>query len=1213
MTHEMEQDRDLTPSQRLAALESVDRNLALRSGAGCGKTLVLARRYAQLLLTHEDMDDPLSHFVALTFTDKATLEMIARVRKTLMQYAAQCPAAQRRRVLDWLGQLPEARISTIHGFCSSLLRTHAIEAGLDPGFAVCPDTLAVSKMHADAVERAVLAAVQHQDKDVLPLLLVVKFDRLIEQVQRLSAMSTACDLPALADADATFARWQARLAAMRKEAWPRFGADDKVKAALEQLESFHCADDGDKLCAPREQLVDGVRGLLKRRQYPAMDDFAFLSVSCRGGTAGAWGSKETAQAVRDAIKSLCAAVEPYVPLAEDLGEGDRQAAEMLAVLARLALQANELFAARKREQGVLDFDDLLEQTGRLIENHPAVAAAARKQIEQLLVDEAQDTDAFQIRLLERLIFGLQAGDALPEGKLFIVGDAKQSIYRFRGAEVSVFEALCSRLGKDNQESLRDSFRTHAAGTTFVNHLFAPLMGEGYEPTAAHRKELPPQESVEIILATSSREIEITDAASASRAQAAVTAERIARMVEARQRLVWDRGAKAWRPAEYRDVAILFSRMTSSLDYESMLARRGVPYYVVGGTGFFRQQEVFDLLNALAAIDNPFDDLSVIGVLRGSLFGLDDDALMHLAARCQPPYLPAIAAADLAGMDGRMAAAARRACQLVQSLHARKDALGIDELIEHVLDATGYRAMLLSQFNGKRMAGNVQRLTELARAASRDKMSLAGFLSQMNEQVIDESRYEQAAVASEAQNVVRLMTVHKAKGLEFPIVVLPDLNAGRRGVSADILCRWDWGVAAKVPAPQDDEAAQTAQPLSYRLAKTAENEDLAAEDIRRLYVAMTRHQDHLVLIGADLRTKTGEIADTSGYLAMLDRQLNFSAAIADGTLPYGRFKAAVYHVAAKAPRPTRRDKSAGEELLDTATTPAELAAGLLKLPAAADGTLPLLGPLPATAARVELAATALGDFEYCPMYYRWQQELRVPVPWAGPLTPPPPGAPREPLDPASMGTLLHRCMELLDFAAPQPAAALAAQAAAEMELGAEAIPAVSAMLEDMIARLAKQPLGGQLATARRRLAELEFVSRTPQATLRGKIDLLFQDQGGTWHIVDYKSDRVGEEGLEVHARRYELQMQIYAEAAWRYLRAAGEGEGVADITLYFLRTGACHVQALTPAGIEQARARLADLATRLTIARRSGQFDRCHREHCGYCMYREYCQKSHGEA
>lgn len=1199
MTPSLQQDQQLTPSQRAAAIERVGRNTALRSGAGCGKTMVLARRYAQLLIEHADLDDPLSHFVALTFTDKATLEMIARVRKTLAEFARQCPD-QRRVVLDWLGGLGEARISTIHGFCSSLLRAHAIEAGLDPNFAVCADTLLAAKMRSDAVERSLLAAVQREEQDVLALLADTPFERLADRVRHLSTMTAACDLGALRDAEATVARWRGQLQQLRQDAWGRLAADAELAAALDGLSQFSCADGRDRLAAMRDDLIAGVRALMQRRQFPPTADFAFLEGGCSGGSDKAWGGRGSALRVRDAIRRLRGAMTRYAEFAEDLGPADEQAAEALAIMARQALKANDLLAAQKRRQGILEFDDLLTLTARLIESNPAAAAAVRKGIEQLLVDEAQDTDAFQIRLLEQLAFPQPAGP-LPQGKLFIVGDAKQSIYRFRGADVGVFESLCTRLGEDNQESLRESFRTHACGVEFINHLFAPLMGPGYEPMTAHRTERPDHPPVEIILAASGKDIEIVDADAASRAQAAVAADRIAQMVERGEKLVYDRPSKAWRPVRYGDVAILFTRMTNSLDYESMLARRGVPYYVVGGTGFFRQQEVFDILNALAAIDNPFDDVALAGLLRSSLVGLDDNALMHISLACRPPYLAAIAQADLSAMDPRMAEATRRGCELVRTLHARKDAVGIDELIEQLLAQTGYHALLLSQFNGPRMAGNVQRLIDLARAASRDRMPLGGFLSQMSEQIIDESRYEQAAVAAEAQDVVRLMTVHKAKGLEFPVVVLPDLNAAHRDVRSETLWRNDWGVTFKLPPPQDSDAPP---PLSYRLAKMQEDQDLRQEDLRRLYVAMTRHEDHLVMIGADFRTEDGALRDRTSDIALLDSRLGVTAALG-GVLNCGGCPVSVYQAAARLPRGTRPQPSAGETLLASSRTPADLARGMLAA-APPTGELPLLGPLPASIAQVELATTALGDFAWCPMYYRWQYELRVPVPWAGPHATPPAQALAEPLDAAAMGTLLHRCMELLDFSHPQGAAALMAQAAVEMELGPAALAAATASLEAMLAAFAAGPLWPQLAAARQRRAELEFVSQMPGAILRGKIDLLYQDAAGRWHIVDYKSDRVGPEGLAAHAQRYDLQMQIYAEAASRYLRAAGEGEGVADITLYFLRTGDSHVQPVTAETIAQARDRVASLAAALTTARRAHSFARCQRDQCGFCMYHGYC-------
>ncbi len=623
-----------------------------------------------------------------------------------------------------------------------------------------------------------------------------------------------------------------------------------------------------------------------------------------------------------------------------------------------------------------------------------------------------------------------------------------------------------------------------------------------------------------------------------------------------------------------------------------------------------------MLNALRCIDNPYDDVAFFGVLRSGLIGLDDNALMRIADALDPPYFPGLMEtanggrskgpqAALAGLSEDERDAIQFAVGMLGDLHRRKDALGIDAIIGRILEATGYEAMLLSQFQGKRMAGNVRMLTEQARSAVAGGASLAEFIAQTGEQVLSESRYEQAAVSGESENVVRLMTIHKAKGLEFPVVFVPDLNAGRRRAGGVLLDRSDWGLTYGLRSDRDDRRDGDCEtPLSYRLARRREDADEQAEDVRKLYVAATRAEDHLVFVGADWRTREGLLREGDSYLRKMDEALGITDALDAGskTIPYDddRYSAVVRSLA---PSPAPRGRESvprGERLLAEATTGAQLAGAIV---ASASPASPpaLLGPLPTADGRVELAVTALSEFEHCPMLYRWRYELRIPgqVETGGAA-----GGAGASLDPATMGTLYHRCMELLDFARPQTAGELVRRAVGELGLQESAdVAEIEGELEDMVATLRAHPLGKALEGAKRTLRELDFIMRSGPAMLRGQIDLLYQDADGRWCVVDYKSDRVSADNLPDHARRYELQLLTYASAAARYL-----DELPTVATLYFLRPGTTHAFPIGADALSATQARIAELAAQLVAARRSGQFERRQSAACDFCPYGKLCVK-----
>ncbi|MDY7009932.1 MAG: UvrD-helicase domain-containing protein, partial [Planctomycetota bacterium] len=1137
---------ELTASQHQAAVERAGDSLALTSGAGCGKTLVLARRFTELVMatTGDDGKNPFDRFVALTFTDKAAAEMVGRVRAVLLERLHHSRSeADRQKIADWIIELPAAHISTIHSFCASLLRRYAIEAGIDPGFTVCADELLAGQMLARSAEDAVLAAVERSDADVLELLGRAEMGGLVDDVKILLDQRIAWGDEDYSDPEKTLARWRRRQEQSRRDELNRISGDKKLHDELNYLSAYPCSDPDDKLLIYREEKLAIIAGIMAQPESVIHEQIAALGKKAGNvGGAKAWGGKEAVKTYR---RRLAEFVEKFTALADyyqPMGAADADAAGCLSVLTKLARQAGDIYMQQKRSAGMLDFNDLIDLTARLLRDNAQVRQTVRDRMDQLLIDECQDTDAMQLRMLWSLLAGDEEGSASPPGgKVCVIGDVKQSIYRFRGAQAEVFEQLCDRFGSA-RVMLNESFRTHRAGVAFVNRLFGELMDD-YEPITSSRTELPAGPSVEILLAESD-----DDADSAADAQAELVAQRIDEMIACGEKSVFDRDANNWRPVRPGDVAILFARMTTSLRYEYALQRRSLPYYVVAGVGFFQQQEVYDILNALRVIDNTFDDVALFGLLRSAVFGLDDNVLLHIASVVKPPYFDKLSGPTvLEGLTASQAEQLRFAHKLLARLHRAKDAMGPAAVTERLLEQTGHPAVLLSQFHGRRKLGNVHRLLEAARAAqTTGRITLAGFIRQYSEFIAGEARYEQAAVAGENDDVIRIMTIHKAKGLEFPIVIVPDLNVGRHRIGNRILFNPAWSVTCNPPGiadeNDDEDRPSGEQPVSFRLSKQAEKRAAQDEDIRRLYVAATRHRDHLIFVGADRRSKDGRFKESGCYLSAIDGVFGIADAIDAGIdkVEYGEgFTARLSQIAPSRPA-VGRSKQPTVLRIISAGAPAEKVAQALAEAGKEGKTaeLNLVGPPAVSAAGATVAATALADFGYCPMLYRWRHELRVPH--TGEKNTP---AAETRLDPTTAGTLLHRCMELVnfdEFASVQPEA-LVGRVAAEMELMVPTGP-LARELSDMLKRLAKSPLLRQLTEAKQRLTELSFVYRAGlqraqsnrAIDITGQIDLLYRDAGGAWHVVDYKSGRLGPGEVEARAKRYELQMMIYLSAAGRGL-------------------------------------------------------------------------------
>ncbi len=1210
----MSEPPELTGPQREAAVERAGDSIALTSGAGCGKTLVLARRFTELIMAagaDEADKNPFDNFVALTFTDKAAAEMVRRVRVVLMNLMAGSDnEAERRKIADWIIELPAARISTIHSFCASLLRRYAIEAGVDPGFSVCADELLAGQMRTRAVEDAVLSAVETGDANVPALLARTEMSRILADVETLLSQRGTWRNEDYSDPEKTLDRWRKRQEQARRDKLTRLAKDKKLHDELNYLVAYTCDEPTDKLLIYRKRTLDIISQILQQPDTVQDKDISSLKSPGNIGGAKAWGGKDQRKAYRQQLKAF---VENFSALAvyfTPIGNADDDAAKCLAVLTKLAGLADELYAQQKRSAGMLDFNDLIDLTARLIRDNRQVRRSIGSNIDQMLIDECQDTDATQLQMLWGLLSDDAASDLLPaSSKICIIGDLKQSIYRFRGAQAEVFERLCSRLG-DNRVLLDKSFRTHRAGAAFVNETFSQLMS-GYEPIVSSRTELPVA-GVEILLAKCDDD---TNADTAADAQAELVAQRIGEIIDGREEIVFDRTANKWRQAGPGDFAVLFARMTTSLRYEYALQRRNLPYYVVGGVGFFSRQEVYDVLNALRVIDNTFDDVALFGLLRSAMFGADDNVLLHIASTVGPPYFDKLT--DEAVLDGLTEPQARQlrfAHELLTRLHRAKDALGPAAIIERVLERTGYQAVLLSQFHGRRKLGNVLQLLDAARSAhTTGKISLADFIRRYDEYITDQSRHEQAAVADETDDVIRIMTVHKAKGLEFPIVIIPDLNVGSHKIRDRILFHPDWSVTCKPPGIMDEdeqsEKSKTEEPVSFGLAKEAEKQSAYEEDVRRFYVAATRHQDHLILVGADRRKKEGGFRDKGCCLAMLDDVFGIADAIDAGAeaIEYdGGFAIRLARVEPARPTGGKRKTPSVLQIISAGGDAEKVADALASAGKNAGAEkLNLIGPLPDAVGGGTVAATALADFGYCPMLYRWRHELRVPRSTGVPKGQVSPVSVR--LDAATAGTFFHRCMELVDFddIASVQTEALVGRVAAEMELTAPAEP-LGRELSDMLERLSQTPLMKQLTEAKQRLAELSFVYRAGAVDITGQIDLLHQDAEGLWHVVDYKSDRIAPEQTSEHAGRYELQMMTYLAAAGKAFET-----DIADATVYFLRAGVSHRFGATSDTIAAAEQRLADLATELVHCRRAGQFPRIgdtDKSLCNSCPYAKLCSR-----
>jgi ATP-dependent exoDNAse (exonuclease V) beta subunit len=814
-----------TDEQR-EAVERRDGPLFLSAGAGSGKTRVLVERFVRAVC---DDDVPVERILAITFTEKAAAELKGRLRK---------------RFVD-LGERDHARgaegafISTIHGFCARLLRTHALAAGLDPEYAVLPESDAARLQYAafdNALERFLDEAsaddrvdlVASYSPDKLRSMVRTVHARLRASGQRRPELPPAPPLPVAAGERETLER---AVAAARAELAGASGATvDKVLAKI-----GGCAD---ALAA----VPDGELG--------EADDFGDFGLKI-GKTKALQGEGVAGfiEAHADWLK-LCAA-----------REAARKYRHVRALVGLYADSYEEL----KRAESALDFEDLELLARGLLRDRPDIRALWSERFQHVMVDEYQDTNKLQDELI----------DLIAAGRLFAVGDDRQSIYGFRHADVEGFRERRAAAEADGRAArLRMNFRTAPAVLDVVNDAFARVWAEEYDPLTSGvdgpRAGAGGDPAVELMVVDYAKKNweEIGDdpfgptlrAATLWRgAEARLLAKRIDSLV--RDGDPGDGGD----PFTWGDVAILVRAATDMPFYERALTERGIPTYAAGSRGYFSQQQIGDLRAYLAALANPLDGVALYSLLASPLVGASLDALtlvrLHSRRAQRDPWWTlreafcgadgnGAAPADPTALAAALPAADREAlAAFVPRFAAERDAaprLSLETVVDRAVTSSGYDRAVLSLPSGDRRMANVRKLMRLAREFERDNgRDLRRFIDYVDEQELIAAREGEAPLEGESLDAVRLMTIHAAKGLEFPVVCVADLGREGRDDQTPLRVSNDGRVGLELASL----AGRGAAAMHLDELKREEEERAEAEERRIFYVAMTRAERRLILSGA----------------------------------------------------------------------------------------------------------------------------------------------------------------------------------------------------------------------------------------------------------------------------------------------------------------------------------------------------------------------------
>jgi ATP-dependent helicase/nuclease subunit A len=767
-------------------------------------------------------------------------------------------------------------------------------------------------------------------------------------------------------------------------------------------------------------------------------------------------------------------------------------------LQELLLAYDRAYRAAKDRESALDFEDLQLLARELLRDNEEIRERESWRFKSIMVDEFQDTNRLQCELVDLL--------AREDAELFFVGDEFQSIYRFRHADVEVFRERREQVG--GVLALTQNYRSRPEVLDVINHLFAADFGETFQPLDAAGRFSDPAFGAAV-------ELLVTDKASYAET-GTHWRQAEARHIAARVRDLVDTGEAA--PGE---IVLLFAAGTDARLYEEELRGLGLPTFRATGRDYYHQQQVVDLLAYLRLLHNRYDDEALVTVLASPFVGASNDALVLL--RRAAPKRPLFAGLEkgmpegLSATDLRLFEAFK---QRFDRLAVQAPALSLERLCEQIVCAHDYDLAVLAQWDGRRRYANLRKLARLARSYEELRgPDVQGFVRFVAEQDAVGASELEAVAEEEGTDVIRLLTIHSAKGLEFKVVVVADAGRDRGRHDADeILCLPDGRLGFRVAEPSTGKRLSTSE---YESVKTAEQDAEGAERLRLYYVAMTRAIDRLIVSGAIDQDRKADANTPIGWV--LDR-LDASELEGAGDSPIEIERGGARLLirldrhspeAAVEPTPAVVEQLELFEVAENGDAPAEPAVALAPLAEV---------PAPPLHRVRRLSYSALSLFERCSYRYFAERVVGLrPADASGSV----PG--QTGLAATEIGDAVHALLERIDLSAPSVPEDL-------VDLVRARYPAATdeelERIRGFVASYCGSELGARIAALEGAAPELPFAFEHDGVLLHGRIDVLHRE-GASALVLDYKTNSLAEGTPEgIVERDYNLQRLVYALACFR---------------------------------------------------------------------------------
>lgn len=1070
------------------AITTHDRSLVVTAGAGTGKTYVLVQKYIDLLCTR---GVTVPQILALTFTDKAAAEMKERIRAEILRHEG---PQWEKAAEDFM----IAPVQTFHSFCAQVLREFPIEAGLEPGFVVLDEQQA-GRIRSRAFEDLIHTRQEGPTGEALVHVLSITDQYTLQKIlssvyerrERFARFFAALEQ----DEAQVLETWTREVSAFRDEEIALLRRDSSFVSSVRTLLGFASVYAGvdDKAV----QYLQETAPLLSVLAEPGdTAGFCRAALELERKRAGNVGSRKNWQGndleeFKSARRILYGILEEKRSIFRmTVDPSDPLITGSIWFLRDLSLVFSRylfLVESGKAALGGLDFSDLILCARRLfLQERELVRTHFVPRFRYILVDEFQDTDQGQFDIILSII-----GTPSPSTDcLFIVGDPKQSIYLFRDADVTRFKeaqeiitAQCTGRTID----LDTSFRSTKDVIGLANFLFSRLFASaekpwefGYEPVRISEGRADHAGSAGLLLPPRG-----SDAAGTKRNEATMVARKIHSIVHAQPLSVYEEQPDhsfVQRPARYGDIAILLEQRTNLPYYLAALGEYGIPFYVHGGTGFYHRQEVYDLVSILSFLQYPHDSVSLAGALRSPYFGLPDTELFRIGQESGRTFRDQLAAyADRAGPGP-----ASRARDLLVSWQQYAGSVGLVALLRRILADSGAYTVYAALPDGEQILANIEKLVSLARAREEPgNYGLSDFLVDLRMAIDENEREGEAHLDALAANAVNIMTVHAAKGLEFPVVIVPDMgmsfsnNAPPIAIGDNPLM-----VGVKVPNPHENYA-MTESPVFLTL-KEQQRQKERAERKRLLYVALTRARDHLIMSGTPPDTPGLSYELARSRIEWIFKALGVTGdAIAAGglTLPDG-LRLAIVSDPASIPAEAGREEPA-----------------LIVVPEECKGKNGTWEPPAYTEGKKRIRPESVSDIEE-------KEEKNLSGSLEKGKSKYLPG-----VECKKKGTIIHEVLRGRD-------------AATVLREYGEYSEEHVRHCEEIRAAFLSSDL---MKKVKRSYCEVPFIVTIEGKPVEGRIDRLCEMEDGSWVVIDYKSEVILSNEYSVFKQEYVVSMGVYSES------------------------------------------------------------------------------------